>query len=64
MSQKLLTLPEVALMLRRSEAQLRWMRHTNSGPRSAKLSGRVMYREQDVLDWIEAQFDADATVGA
>ncbi|MEZ2390863.1 helix-turn-helix transcriptional regulator [bacterium RCC_150] len=58
---KLLTLPEVAEMLRKSEAQLRWMRHTGSGPRCAKLGGRVVYREQDVIDWVNAAFDAAAT---
>lgn len=61
MVQKLLILPEVATMLRRSEAQLRWMRHTDTGPKSAKLAGRIMYREQDVLDWIDAQFEAEST---
>ncbi len=60
MAQKLLTLDEVAERLRRSPAQLRWMRHNNTGPRSAKVAGRVMYREDDLDDWIEAQFTADA----
>ena len=48
MAQKLLTLDEVAAQLRRSPAQLRWMRHNNTGPRSAKVAGRVMYREDDL----------------
>ncbi|WP_332603366.1 helix-turn-helix transcriptional regulator [Arthrobacter sp. S2(2024)] len=55
---KLLTLEEVATMLRKSPAQLRWMRHNGSGPRCAKLGGRVIYREQDVVDWVNAAFDA------
>jgi predicted DNA-binding transcriptional regulator AlpA len=58
---KLLTLHEVAEMLRKSPAQLHWMRQRNSGPRSAKLGGRVMYREQDVIDWVNAAFDVEAT---
>lgn len=62
MTRKLLTVPEVAEMLRRSEAQIRWMRHTGTGPRAAKIAGRVMYREQDVLDWIDAQFEAEPAV--
>ncbi|MCX8455333.1 helix-turn-helix transcriptional regulator [Paenarthrobacter ureafaciens] len=57
---KLLTLDEVALMLRKSPAQMRWMRHNNTGPRSARLGGRVMYREKDVLDWIDAAFEPAA----
>ena len=53
---KLLTLTEVAEMLRKTPAQMRWMRHNGTGPKCAKLGGRVMYREQDVLDWINEAF--------
>ncbi len=60
MAPKLLTLEEVAGLLRRSPAQLRWMRHNNTGPRSAKVAGRVMYMEDDLNEWIEVQFAADA----
>ncbi|WP_259678325.1 AlpA family transcriptional regulator [Arthrobacter oryzae] len=58
---KLLTLDEVAEMLRKSPAQVRWMRHNSTGPRCAKLGGRVMYREQDVIDWVNAAFEAEAS---
>lgn len=58
---KLLTLDEVAEMLRKSPAQVRWMRHNGSGPNCAKLGGRVMYREQDVIDWVDAAFEAEAS---
>ena len=58
---KLHTMDEVAEMLRKSPAQLRWMRHNGTGPKSAKLGGRVMYREQDVIDWINAAFDREAS---
>lgn len=54
---KLLTLDEVAEMLRKSPAQMRWMRHNGSGPRSARLGGRIVYREADVIDWVNAAFD-------
>lgn len=57
---KLLTIDEVADLLRKSPAQMRWMRHNGSGPRSAKLGGRLVYREQDVIDWINAAFDGAA----
>jgi hypothetical protein len=53
---KLLTLDEVAVLLRRSPQQLRYMRHVKTGPKSAKIAGRIMYRESDVLEFIEAQF--------
>lgn len=52
----LLTLEEVAELLRKSPAQLRWMRHNGSGPKSAKIAGRVMYRRADVVAWVDAQF--------
>ncbi|MHA7153625.1 helix-turn-helix transcriptional regulator [Arthrobacter sp. TMN-50] len=54
---KLQTMDEVAEMLRKTPAQLRWMRHNGTGPKSAKIGGRVMYREQDVIDWVNAAFD-------
>jgi len=57
---RLLTLEEVAAMLRKSPAQMRWMRHNGTGPRAALLGGRVMYREQDVLEWVNAAFDRGA----
>lgn len=57
---KLLTLDEVAQMLRKTPAQLRWMRHNQTGPKSAKIGGRVMYREQDVADWVNAAFESVA----
>ncbi|GGI03141.1 helix-turn-helix transcriptional regulator [Arthrobacter liuii] len=54
----LLTLDEVAELLRKSPAQIRWMRHNGTGPRAAKIGGRVMFRRTDVLDWVNAQFAA------
>jgi predicted DNA-binding transcriptional regulator AlpA len=56
---KLLTLNEVAEMLRKSPAQIRWMRHNGTGPPAAKIGGRVMFREQEVIDWINKAFDGD-----
>jgi len=52
----LMTLEEVAELLRKSPAQIRWMRHNGSGPISAKVAGRVMFRRHDVVAWVEAQF--------
>lgn len=39
---------------------LRYLRAEGKGPRSFKLGGRIVYKRQDVLDWIEAQYSADA----
>jgi predicted DNA-binding transcriptional regulator AlpA len=54
--QKLLTVNEVAERLRRSPAAVRYMRAQGIGPKSAKVAGRVMWREEDVEAYIEAQF--------
>ncbi len=60
----LMTLSEAAERLRRSEAQLRWMRHSGTGPPSARVAGRVMYRQSELESWIDAQFDGEsATAG-
>lgn len=59
MPDKLLTVTEVADMTRLPEATIRWFRHAGKGPRSAKLGRRVVYRESDVLQWIEDQFAAE-----
>lgn len=60
---KLLTLKETAEILRRSPAQLRYMRHKKQGPDSALIAGRVMYRYDDVVRFIDAAFDAQKSSG-
>ena len=60
MHNKLLTTTEVAEMTRLPEATIRWFRHAGKGPRSARLGRRVVYREADVLQWIEDQFAVGA----
>lgn len=60
MTDKLLTVPEVSEMTRIPEATLRWFRHAGRGPRSAKLGKRVVYKQSDVITWIEAQFALEA----
>jgi len=57
---KLLKLPEVSAMTGLPESTLRFMRTTGYGPRSARVGRRVMYREDDVLTWIDEQFATDA----
>jgi predicted DNA-binding transcriptional regulator AlpA len=57
---KLLTLDEVADVLRKTPSQLRWMRYKGSGPQSATIGGRVMYRETDVSAWIDSQFESES----
>ena len=60
MADKLLTVSEVAEMCRLPEATIRWFRHAGKGPASAKLGRRVVYREAEVMKWIDDQFAADA----
>ena len=56
--EKLLRLPEVAELTGLPVNTLRFWRHRGTGPRSIKLGRRVVYRECDVVAWIEKQFDA------
>lgn len=54
---KMLTVAEVAAMIRVPEGTLRYWRHLGSGPKSFKMGPRrVVYREQDVLEWVDAQY--------
>ena len=55
--EKLLRLPEVAKLTGLPENTLRFWRHEGTGPRSARLGRRVVYRERDVIRWIDQQFN-------
>ncbi|MGK0715127.1 helix-turn-helix transcriptional regulator [Leucobacter sp. W1153] len=55
----LLTVKETADMLRKSEAQMRWMIHTGTAPKSALIGGRRMFRLSDIEKYIEEAFDAE-----
>lgn len=50
------TLTETAEALRKSPAQLRWMIHTGTAPKSALIGGRRMFRAEDVEKYIEQAF--------
>jgi len=56
MMDRILFLDEVAERLRRTPAQLRWMLHTGSAPKSAMIAGRRCWRESDVERFIEDAF--------
>jgi predicted DNA-binding transcriptional regulator AlpA len=56
---KLLNFAEVSELTGPPVNTLRYWRANGRGPRSAKIGGRVMYREADVIDWINAQFDRE-----
>lgn len=54
---QVLTPNEVAEMIRVPAATLRYWRQRGTGPRSFKMGPRrIMYRERDVLEWVNAQY--------
>ena len=58
---KLLRIPEVSELTGIPEATLRFWKHRGIyGPPSAKLGRRVVYREADVIAWVDAQFEVGA----
>ena len=52
---ELLTMQEVADVVRVPVATLRYWRHLGTGPRSFRLGRRVLYRSDDLRSWIDAQ---------
>lgn len=54
---RLLRVDQVSAMTGVPENTLRYWRHVGTGPRSAKLGRRIVYREADVTDWINEQFE-------
>jgi DNA-binding transcriptional MerR regulator len=52
---RLLTTKEVAEITRLAPETLRYWRWKGIGPKSFRLGSRVVYRETDVLAWIEGQ---------
>jgi hypothetical protein len=52
---ELLTIVEAAELLRAPVATLRYWRHLGTGPRSFRLGRRVLYRADDLRNWVDAQ---------
>ncbi len=61
---KLLRIEDVEAMTDIPAGTLRFWRHQGTGPPSAKLGRRVVYREADVIAWIDAQFEDDGKPAA
>jgi predicted DNA-binding transcriptional regulator AlpA len=40
---------------------MRWMIHVGTAPRSAKIGGRRMFRESDVIEWLNDLFESDGS---
>lgn len=51
----LLTVAEVAAILRKPAGTLRYWRSKNVGPRSFRVGGNVRYDRAEVEQWIKAQ---------
>ena len=49
----LLTIREVAAIVRAPIATLRYWRHLGAGPRSFRIGRRVVYRVRDLQAWID-----------
>lgn len=54
-SSKLLTIEEVADRCRVSPATVRFWRHKGTGPSGFRLGRRVVFRENEVENWLASQ---------
>lgn len=61
---ELLTIDEVAAIVRAPVATMRYWRHLGVGPRSFRLGRRVVYRADDLHAWISAQAIASESTAA
>lgn len=57
---QLLRIEQVAERTGVAVSTLRHWRAAGTGPKSARIGRRVMYRPEDVDAWIDAQFDQSA----
>ena len=64
MADPYLNTAEVAELVRTVPATVRYWRHVGKGPRGVKIGRRVLYRESDVREWIERQYDRDGQPAA
>ncbi|PZS16460.1 MAG: DNA-binding protein [Pseudonocardiales bacterium] len=56
---KLLTIPEVAELLRTTDGTLRYWRSTGKGPLSFRVGRHVRYWDTQVVEWLAQQQDND-----
>ena len=52
---ELMSMKEVAALVRVPEATLRYWRHLDTGPRGFRVGRSVRYWRNDVLGWLEEQ---------
>ena len=58
-SNDFMTTAEVAQLTRAPESTVRYWRHCGTGPKSFRLGRRVLYRRDDVHQWIADHETAD-----
>lgn len=56
----LMTIEEVAELVRVPPQTLRYWRHLDRGPHSFRLGRRVMYKRADVEQWVQQQYESTA----
>lgn len=61
MNDRLMHIEDFAKIIDRTPAAARYMIHTGKAPRSAKIGGRRMFRESDIYEWINAQFEMETS---
>ena len=62
--EELLTISEVAAIVRAPLSTLRYWRHLGTGPRSFRVGRGVRYWRHDVADWLHQQSRDDGPVSA
>lgn len=53
----LMTIQEVSELTSIPVATLRYWRHKGLGPKGAKLGGKLMFRRDDVDEWVNQAFE-------
>lgn len=60
MSTTLWTIDDVAEYLGRSRRTVEWMVYAQTGPKSARIGRRRMFRQADVEAWVNEQFEKES----
>jgi predicted transcriptional regulator of viral defense system len=61
---RVVTVRELAELLELSKARLDQLRGTSKGPRFSKVNGRITYRLEDVMRWLEGERSFASTTEA
>lgn len=57
--ERLISVKEFGEWTSKSEGSVHWMIHTKKAPKSALIGGRRMFKESDIISWLDDQFDAE-----